>query len=95
MSIPANGYVMFMGTGFMGTSYFQQPTVGESVTIEPYLLKEDAEGFQIENVVDLIAGGPRLVQDGAIYTELEAPFSRSGSPPLSLPPLRRRHQRRR
>lgn len=80
VSIPANGYVMFMGTGFMGTgfmgtSYFQQPTVGESVTIEPYLLKEDAEGFQIENVVDLIAGGPRLVQDGAIYTELEAPFT--------------------
>ena len=75
VSIPANGYVMFMGTGFMGTSYFQQPTVGESVSIEPYLLKEDAEGFQIENVVDLIAGGPRLVQDGAIYTELEAPFT--------------------
>lgn len=75
VNIPANGYVMFMGSSFMGTTYFQQPTVGESVTIEPYLLREDAEGFQIENVVDLVAGGPRLVQDGAIYTELEAPFT--------------------
>lgn len=75
VAIPANGYVMFMGPKFTATSYFQQPTVGESVIIEPYLLKEDAEGFQIENVTDLIAGGPRLVQDGAIYTELEAPFT--------------------
>jgi exopolysaccharide biosynthesis protein len=73
--IPANGYVMFMGSGFMGTSYFRTPTVGESVTITPYLLKEDAEGFQIEEVVDLVSGGPRLVQDGAIYTQLEAPFT--------------------
>lgn len=75
VAIPANGYVMFMGPKFTSTSYFQQPVVGESVTIEPYLLKEDAEGFQIENVTDLIAGGPRLVQDGAIYTQLEAPFT--------------------
>lgn len=75
VNIPANGYVMFMGSSFTSTAYFQQPTVGESVIIEPYLLKEDPEGFQIENVVDLIAGGPRLVQDGAIYTELEPPFT--------------------
>lgn len=75
VAIPANGYVMFMGPKFAATSYFQQPVVGESVTIEPYLLKEDAEGFQIEHVTDLIAGGPRLVQDGAIYTQLEAPFT--------------------
>ena len=58
VSIPANGYVMFMGSGFMGTSYFQQPTVGESVTIEPYLLSPDAEGFQIENIQQLVSGRP-------------------------------------
>ena len=75
VDIPANGYVMFMGSGFMGTSYFRTPTVGESVTIEPYLFQADPEGFQIEGVVDMVAGGPRLVQDGAIYTQLEAPFT--------------------
>ena len=75
MAIPANGAVMFMGPGFTGTSYFQTPVVGESVTIAPYLFTADAEGFQIDNIVQLVSGGPRLVQDGAIYTQLEAPFT--------------------
>ena len=85
VSIPANGYVMFMGSGFMGTSYFQQPTVGESVTIEPYLLKADPEGFQIENIQQLVSGGPRLVQDGAIYTELEGGFTEERFTTLTSP----------
>ena len=85
VAIPANGYVMFMGSGFMGTSYFQQPTVGESVTIQPYLLNPDAEGFQIDNIVQLVSGGPRLVQDGAIYTELEGGFTEERFTTLTSP----------
>ena len=85
VAIPANGYVMFMGSGFMGTSYFQQPTVGESVTIQPYLLNPDAEGFQIDGIQQLISGGPRLVQDGAIYTELEGGFTEERFTTLTSP----------
>ena len=75
VTIPANGYVMFMGSGYMGTDYFRTPTVGESVTVTPYLQKADAEGFQIDEIVELVSGGPRLVQDGAIYPQLEPPFT--------------------
>ena len=75
VTIPANGYVMFMGSGYMGTDYFRTPTVGETVTVTPYLQKADAEGFQIDQIVELVSGGPRLVQDGAIYPQLEPPFT--------------------
>ena len=85
MAIPANGAVMFMGPGFTGTSYFQTPVVGESVTIAPYLFTADAEGFQIDNIVQLVSGGPRLVQDGAIYTELEGGFTEERFTTLTSP----------
>ena len=75
VSIPANGYVVFMGTGYTSTDYFRTPAVGKSVTMEYYLFKEDPEGFRLDDVVSIISGAPRLVQDGAIVTTLEPGFT--------------------
>ena len=75
VNIPADGYVVFMGTGFMSTDYFRTPTVGAQVAMEYYLFKEDPEGFVLDDVVSIISGAPRLVQDGVIVTTLEPGFT--------------------
>ena len=74
VSIPANGYVAFMGTGFTSTNYYDVPVVGDAVTLSYYLKTDNGEPFSMGNLVSMVAGGPRLVQDGAIVTTLEPGF---------------------
>ena len=45
------------------------------MVIEPYLFLEDAEGFSLGGVENMVSGGPRLVRDGAIVTTLEDTFA--------------------
>ena len=85
VNIPADGYVVFMGTGFMSTDYFRTPTVGAQVAMEYYLFKEDPEGFVLDDVVSIISGAPRLVQDGAIVTTLEPGFTEARFTTISAP----------
>ncbi len=73
-AIPADGYVAFMGTGFTSTNYYDVPVIGNTVTKSYYLKTDDGEPFSMENLVGMVSGGPRLVQDGAIVTTLEAGF---------------------
>ena len=75
VNIPADGYVVFMGTGFMSTDYFRTPTVGAQVAMEYDRFKEGAEGFVLDDVGSIISGAPRLVQDGMIVTTLEPGFT--------------------
>lgn len=75
VSIPAGGYVVYMDSAFTSTDYFRTPTAGTSVSLEYYLHQEDPEGFTLDNVVSVVSGAPRLVQDGAIVTTLEAGFT--------------------
>ncbi len=74
LSIPSNGYLVYMDAEFTSTSYFRTPVAGTPVSIEYYLQREDPEGFTLDGLVSVISGAPRLVQDGAIVTELEAGF---------------------
>lgn len=74
-SIPADGYVAYMGPSYTSTNYFSTPSVGSSVSLEYYLQKEDEEGFVLDDMVSIVSGAPRLVQDGAIVTTLEAGFT--------------------
>lgn len=83
VAIPANGYVSFMGKSFVSTYYFVTPVVGETVTYEPFLFKEDEEGFDLTGLVSLVSGAPRLVQDGQLVTELEAGFTEARFTTLS------------
>ena len=64
-----------MGSDFASTAWFRAPQVGDSMTMEYYLTKEDPEGFTLDNVVSVVSGGPRLVTDGAIDTYMEYNFS--------------------
>ena len=74
IAIPSNGYVLFMAPDFTGTEYYHEPVIGDTMTMEYYLFQPDAEGFTLDNVVSIVSGAPRLVQDGAIVTTLEGGF---------------------
>ena len=85
VSIPAGGFVAFMGPKYTATNYFRTPTVGTAVTLEYYLHHEDAEGFTLDGVESVISGAPRLVQDGEIVTTLEAGFTEARFTTSSTP----------
>ncbi len=75
VSVPVNGYFVYMGSGFASTDWFSTPAVGAAVTMEYYLPQADAEGFTYDGLVSIVSGAPRLVQDGAIVTDLEPGFT--------------------
>lgn len=74
-AIPSNGFVAYMGPDYTSADYFATPSVGSSVSLEYYLQQADEEGFVLEDMVSIVSGAPRLVQDGAIVTTLEAGFT--------------------
>ena len=69
--IPSDGYIMFFGENYASTSYFSPPRVGTPVTMTPELFVADEEGFTMDNVTNIVSGGPRLVKNGEIYTYLK------------------------
>lgn len=73
--IPSNGFLVYMDAAFTSTEYFQTPVPGTPVSTEYYLHREDPEGFTLDGLVSVVSGAPRLVQDGAIVTELEQGFT--------------------
>ena len=75
LTIPADGYVLWMGSAFTATHYYQVPEMGRTVALEPYLRVEDEEGFTLDGVTSIISGAPRLVKDGAIETYLDPGFT--------------------
>ncbi len=85
ISIPSNGFVLYSSTKVISTTWYQQPEMGRKVEIEPYLFKEDAEGFSMEDVKTIVSGSPRLVQDGVKYTQLDGGFTESRFTTMSSP----------
>ena len=75
LSIPSNGYIMWLGSEYTSTNYYHAPEIGDKVELTPYLFKPDAEGFSFNNVVSMVSGAPRLVKDGAIETYLDPGFT--------------------
>lgn len=73
--IPADGFAVYMGAVYMSYDYNRTPAVGSSATTEYFLQSADPEGFVLDDMVSIVSGAPRLVQDGAIVTTLEAGFS--------------------
>ena len=64
LAIPADGYIVYMGSGFVSTAWFREPKAGETLKTEYYLRVADEEGFTLEGVESIVSGGPRLVKDG-------------------------------
>lgn len=75
VSIPGSGFVVYMGAAYMSYDYNRTPVVGSTVTTEYFLQSEDPEGFVLDELVSIVSGAPRLVQDGAMVTTLEAGFN--------------------
>lgn len=77
VAIPADGYVLWLSDTYMRDFVwnFQAPAVGEPMELEYFLYEPDAEGFSLDGVEQIIAGGPRLVKDGAAETAQEPQFS--------------------
>ena len=84
--IPAGGFLLWLSAGYTATDYYRAPTVGERVTMEPYLFKADEEGFVWDSsIVSLVSGSPRLVKDGASCTQLDPGFTEARFPTSSTP----------
>ncbi len=75
VSIPADGFVAYFSTEVASTTWHATPEMGRKLEIEPYLFVEDKEGFTLNGVKAIVGGGPRLVKDGVIVTELEGDFA--------------------
>ena len=85
LPIPGDGYLVYMGADFTSTNYFAAPVVGDTVTMEYYLRTEDPEGFTLDDMVSIVSGAPRLVQDGAIVTQLDPGFEEARFTTASTP----------
>lgn len=85
LSIPANGFIMWLGKEYTSTEYYHAPSAGDAVELTPYLFKEDAEGFSYDKVVSIVSGAPRLVKDGVIETYLDPGFSEARFTTASTP----------
>ena len=85
MTIPSNGYIMWLGNEYTSTDYYHAPEVGDRVLLTPYLFKADEEGFTLDNVVSVVSGAPRLVKDGRIETFLESGFTEARFTTSSTP----------
>ena len=77
VTIPAGGYVLFMTDSYADYNggSFRDAVVGEAVRMEYYLSEPDSEGFSLDGVMHMVAGGPRLVKDGKQFTGLESHYS--------------------
>ena len=89
LSIPSNGYIMWLGSEYTHTDYYHAPEIGDKVELTSYLYKTDDEGFTFENVVSMVSGAPRLVKDGVFETYLdlgftEARFTTSSTPRTAI-----------
>ena len=85
ITIPSNGYIMWLGSEYTSTSYYHSPEVGDKVSLTPYLFKADEEGFTFDNVLSVVSGAPRLVKDGIAETYLEPGFTEARFTTASTP----------
>lgn len=85
LAIPGDGYVLYMGSGFTATHYFAEPELGRSLVLEPYLQREDTEGFALGEVGEMVSGAPRLLKDGAADPYEDPGFTEERFTTLSTP----------
>ena len=73
LTIPVDGYVVYMGSAYATTEAFRIPQIGSSVS---YVLRAaDEEGFVLDGVESIVSGAPRLLRDGTTVTALEPGFT--------------------
>ncbi len=69
VSIPDDGYVLYMIEAATKLYMYEHPKVGQRVALEYFMLNEDSQGFTLDGVETIVSGGPRVVTNGeADYT---------------------------
>ena len=67
--------MLFLSQSYMASEWIYEPVVGKTVTApEPYLYNPDADTFELDGIVSIVSGSPRLVKGGAICTETDPGF---------------------
>ena len=88
VTIPANGYVVYMGFDYAQTPHFRFPQKGEEIEMDYCLdagspsvdgksVSAGGEAFTLDGVESIISGAPRLIKDGKMETALEENFTGS------------------
>ena len=80
IAIPANGFVLYSSTEVTATAWYRVPEMGRTVAVEPYLYANvDPEGFELDGVRTIVSGGPILIKDGTVVSQMEPLFANDTS----------------
>lgn len=83
IAIPVNGFVLYLDSG--DSSALSGLSIGTAITLEYNLRDQTGEISATEQQINLVSGAPRLVEDGAIATKLEAGFDEARFTTASAP----------
>ena len=85
LTIPADGYILLLGTALTKLYAYEPPTVGMKVSREIYSYNAANDTFDPSNLYTAVTGAPRLVKDGAICNETDPNFEGDKFTKLSTP----------
>ena len=69
VNIPQNGYLLYFSDKFANTTYFINPEIGRTLSIQHTSINSDAEAFLLEGTAQILSGSYRLVKSKKINTE--------------------------
>lgn len=81
--IPANGYILYLDSG--DSSVLSGLSIGTAIKLEYDLSDQTGEISATAHQINIVSGAPRLVEDGAITTKLEAGFDEARFTTASAP----------
>lgn len=85
LSIPADGYVLLLGTALTKLYAYSAPKVGDKVTTEIYCYNADKDDFDPKDLYTAVTGAPRLLKDGAVCNETDPNFDGAKFTTMSTP----------
>lgn len=73
--IPADGWVLYLTEIFMAQPWVIAPQKGMVVSApEPYLIGDADDSFELDGMVSILSGSPRLVRGGAVCYDMDGGF---------------------
>jgi len=73
VNIPPKGYLLYFSDKFANTTYFINPEIGRTLSIQHMSVNSDAESFSLDNIAQILSGSYRLVKDKKINVEKALP----------------------
>lgn len=85
IDIPADGYILLMGTELLKASGYKAPKIGERITTEIYSRNASNDPFEAEDLYSAVTGAPCLVEDGSICTVMDVTVAAEKFTVMSTP----------